>query len=180
MAKQTDALTSISNKDSDFANLQLKECIETFRSQFNLLIQIFTVFMLANVTILGFAISNQISGILLVGAIIPILLLYVAYGGSKFMLPVLYTAILLEKKYGERNTDYLASTFISTMISVDFLNRLQEISRIKNFDERTTTLKRQKFTLIYRRKFRALLIFISIGQVAVAILLNIVFSWPLF
>jgi hypothetical protein len=44
--------------------------------QFSLLVQVITIFVLGDVTIIGYAISAQIAGIILIGIILPLMTLY--------------------------------------------------------------------------------------------------------
>jgi len=179
MDKQS-ATQSSNKRISEFDNFQLRESIETFRTQFNLLIQLLTVLVIANVTILGFAISNKIAGIIFIAAVIPLIMILIILGSEKYMLPIIYTAISLEEKNGERNTDYLASTFVAAIISVEFNKELREISLIENSDDRLNTLKKQKMKIINKRKLQLGLLFITILEIIVGILSYFYFGWRIF
>lgn len=171
---------NISTDEIEFARLEFEQAIETFRTQFNLVIQILTVFVVSDVTIIGYAISSQIAGIFMVGALIPLMMIIVIIGVSKFMIPVLYTALIIESQYGKRNTDWLVSTYISVVVSIKFIRRVQEISYIDNYDERIALLKKQKLEMVDRPHFRTLLFALSLLHVVSAVLLNIFFSWRIF
>ena len=175
-AKNAQELTEM---EFQIASLQLSQAIETFRSQFNLLIQILTVFVVADVTIIGYAVSNQIAGVLLVGALVPLVMDLVSYGAGKFMLPVLYTAVVVEKnmkRYGKY--DSLAETFISTLISTSFLDELHKISQIENYDDRLRALRKKNLPLVSRDRFRRMLAVVALMHVATALALGLAFNWP--
>lgn len=166
--------------EMEFIRLELSQAIETFRSQFSLMIQIGTVFVIANVTLLGYGISSKSAGIFFVSALIPLVLLYAAVGASRFMLPVLYTAIILESKYKTANTDWLASTFVAIRTSTEYVNGLLEINKEKNYEERLRKIKDQKLKLFTSTRHTILLFTFSFGQVIAGLFLYYVFNWQLF
>jgi hypothetical protein len=167
----------ISTDEIEFARLEFGQAIETFRTQFSLAIQILTVFVVADVTIIGYAISSQIAGIFIAGALIPLMMILVIVGVGKFMIPVLYTAAIIESRYGKRNIDWLVSTFTSVVVSSKFIRRIQDISRIDNHEERIALLKKQRLEMIDRPHFRALLFVLSLLHIVSAAVLNIFFGW---
>jgi len=160
-----------------FARLEFQQAIESFKTGFSLTIQILTVFVVANVTIIGYAISSQLAGIFIVGALIPLMMILVIVGVSKFLMPVLYTAATIESRYGKRNIDWLISTTTSVIVSSNFLRRIQDISHIDNHEERIKLLKKQRLEMIDRPHFRALLFVLSLLQIVSAAILNIFFDW---
>lgn len=127
--------------DLEFVRLQLGHAITTYQAIWSSLIQILTVLMIANATILGYAITTKIAGVMLLGAFFPIMIFAVELMANKRALPVIYTAISLEQKYGIANTDWLGSTFISVTMSPDYLKRLQVIAAIEDPTERIEKLK---------------------------------------
>lgn len=176
---QTNALTlaTMNGGEKDFICLQFAQSIETFRAQYNLAVQIFTALVIADVTIVGFAVSNKISGIVLIAGMFPLLIIYVAYGANQHMIPVLYTAITIETKYGMQNEDWLASTFFSARVSPELLRRWQEISKIENFEERIAAIRKQRMGLVHNKRFRITLLIISLLHIAGAAFLSLVFKW---
>ena len=163
--------------ESGFVDLQLREALETFRSQFNLAIQILTAFVIADVTVIGFAVSAQIAGVILIGAIVPLIMMIVIAGVERFMRPVLYTVVVLETRYGVGYSDWLASTFLSVVISPDVVEQLKSISRLEEFSDRMEELRRRKLELINRRGFRITLATFAVLHIAISILLSAVFRW---
>ncbi len=166
--------------DTSFATMQVKEAIETYRSQFSLLIQILTVLVIADVTIIGYATSNKIAGIGVVGAFMPLAMMLVISGAGRFMLPVIFTAVSIEKKFVKHNDSWLMSTLFSAVASTDFINRLEAIGKIENPAERIKSLLSLRLNRIDRFVYRLILISISLLQLVAAILFNLVYGWRFF
>lgn len=59
----------------DFLTTQYEQWMETFRHGVTSLAQLVTVFVLADITLLGFAIDNQIAGIIWIGALFPLFIM---------------------------------------------------------------------------------------------------------
>jgi hypothetical protein len=116
----------------EFIGLQIEQVMETYRTQISLLIQIMIILVIADVTVVGYSISTQISGILLIGSLFPIMMHYTIYTIHRKMLPPLYTAVSLEHRYGGSDVDWLASTFMSTTISAEYVATLKTISSIQD------------------------------------------------
>jgi hypothetical protein len=166
--------------DTAFATMQVKEAIETFRSQFGLLIQILTALVIADVTIIGYAVSNKIAGMGVVGAFMPLAMMLVISGAGRLMLPVIFTAISIEKKFANQNGSWLMSTLYSTFASADFTQRLEAISKIENPEERMKSLLSLRLNKTDRILYRLILILLALLQLAAAFLLNSVYGWRFF
>lgn len=166
----------------EFVKTQLEQAFETFRSQFSLLVQIITILVLGDVTIIGYAISAQIAGIVLLGTIFPFMILYILYRMNKLAIPVIYTAVGIENKYGGDDTDWLASTYAATIITAEFVSKLKAISSIQNAAERTKQLRELKSPLIGGSKglTRIALVLLAIGQIVAPAILYLYFNWRLF
>jgi len=93
------------------------------------------------------------------------------------MMPVLYTAVSIESKYGIQNEDWLASTFLSARVSPEILKRCQEISNVGKFEERIKAIRKQRMALIYSKRFIAVLAILSLMHIAGAVFLSSVFKW---
>jgi hypothetical protein len=114
-----------SNDDAEFIRLQLGHAISTYQSLLTQLVQIITVLVIADATLVGYAISTQIAGVMLIGAFFPIMIIIVQLMVNKRSLPVIYTAVSIENKYKNANIDWLASTFISVTMSREYLNKIK-------------------------------------------------------
>jgi len=63
------------NTNTAFLIMQYEQAMETFRHGVTSLAQLVTVFVLADITLIGFAIDNQIAGIIFLGALFPIFII---------------------------------------------------------------------------------------------------------
>lgn len=133
-------------------------------------------------TVVGFAISTQTSGILLIGSLFPIMILCIAYSVFRMMVPVIYTAISLEYKYGASNTYFLATTFLSVTISTEYVDELKSISTIQNPVERIRELRGVVRPLLGSgsRIVTVALVLVAFGQVIAPIILSLFFDWQFF
>ncbi len=141
MSKQDQVFTTLPLKsDLDFVRMQIEQAIATYQAIWASLIQIITVLVIANATILGYAITTRIAGIMLLGSFFPIMIVAVQLMSNRRALPVIYTAISLEQKFGMANTDWLGSTFISVTMSPEYFERLKSIATIDDPKKRIQEL----------------------------------------
>jgi len=183
MTTEDEKMPSSSSIFGEFIRSEIEQAIETYRSQFAQYVQVLTVLLLADITLIGYALSTQSSGVLLIGVVIPITILYHLYNFSKFMLPALYTAISLEQKYGGRGEDWLATTLFSTAISTEIFRKLEKISTEHSHYQRMSDLRRIKMPPIGgsgRGLSRAFLVLAALGHVIAPIVLTAFFNWRLF
>jgi len=173
---------SLSSTDAEFVRMQLEQSIETYRTQFTLLIQTVTVLFLGNVTLVGYALSTQRAGILFIGPLFPIMILYIIYRINKLMIPIVYTAVRLEQTYGEPGMDWLASTFTATSSSAKAISIVKEIAAEQDYSHRIGRLRRVYVPLMGSGKglTRAALALVAVGQLVAPIVLALVFGWSLF
>ncbi len=175
--------TTPSTSDLEFARLQLEQAIATYQTQLSLLVQIITVLVIADATVVGYAISTQIAGILLVGPLFPLIILVISRIIFKLSLPTIYTAVSIEQKYGSASADWLASTFVSTIISPDYLNRLKTIALIQDPSDRIKQLKNTpapSFKGTGAGITKLMLVLIILGQVIAPFILSSYFGWRIF
>lgn len=173
---QTSAMLPLKS-DLEFVRLQLGLAITTYQAIWSSLIQIITVLMIANATILGYAITTKIAGIMFLGAFFPVMIIAVELMANKRALPVIYTAISLEQKFGIDNTDWLGSTFISVTMSPDYLKQLQNIAANTNPEERIEQLKHTPIPL-----FRGIYSYLLPSGIVLVSLLQLIapfFLWRL-
>ena len=168
--------------DPDFIRSQFEQAMMTFRTKFTLLVQITCILVIADVTLVGYAISSEIAGILLIGIIFPIMIFFILYRFSRFALPIVYTAVSLENEYGGLDIDWLASTFLSYNVSVKYVNTLKNIRSVQDPVERIKCLRNVKVPLIGKRKgiARFALILITLGHLIAPIILKLFLNWRLF
>lgn len=170
------------SKNLDFVRSELALSLDLYKSQLSLATQVITVIVVGDITLTGYALSSLSAGILLVGALFPLMALYQLYRFNKMIKPVIYTAINLELKYGNRDTDWLMSTLMATSVSLNLVNNISKISEEPNLDNRIEKLNKMKINSMGGGKglVRAGLIFATIAQLIAPIILTLVFKWKLF
>ena len=168
--------------DVDFVKLQFEQSMEMYHKQFSLFVQIGIVLVVGNITIIGYAFSTRSAGVLLVGVLFPILVFWLMQRFERMMLPVLFTAVSLEYRYGRSNADWLASTFLSAAVSPEALNAIQSISTEQDYTKRIERLRKVNISPMGKGKglSRAGLLLVALGQVVAPIILALVFQWQLF
>ncbi len=166
----------------DFIRMQFEKAIDTYQKQSALFVQITTVLVVANVTLLGFAFTNKSAGVFLAGALFPPMVLYLMSRFRKIILPYLYVAVSIEQKYGGSETDWMASTYLATNVSLESLQVFKKISNENNYEIKIERLKKNSIPLLGRGKglSRATLIMAFLGQVTAPFILAYFFNWQLF
>lgn len=141
-----------------------------------------TVIVVGDITLAGYALSARSSGVLIIGALFPLMALYQLHRFNRMMLPAIYTAVSLEQKYGGRDTDWLTSTLMSTFLSPESVETMVKISAEPNRVERIEKLRRVKIRPMGGGKgfVRAGLVFVAIAQFIAPIILTLAFQWHLF
>ena len=108
----------------DFWKTQIEQAFETYRTLFSILVQAIAILGVANITLLGYAVSEKLAGVLLAGAIFPIAIWLTARSVAQTMLPTIYALVNLERCYGGEDFDWVASTFVSYRMSRKDLKEL--------------------------------------------------------
>ena len=96
---------NLSDIQRELITNQFEQAIETFRTQVNYLLQIITLFVVADVTVVSFAISSQIASIIFISTLFPILIYYAMNQIYSISIPILYTAIYIENKFSRKQVD---------------------------------------------------------------------------
>lgn len=169
-------------RNDEFLRQQLDQSIQTYRSGLTVLVQIMTVLIVANVTVWGYAINYKISGIIFVGAIFPLLSIYLIYLVGRLLTPVVFTAYHVEKQLGRENHDYLMRLGISVLSGEMFISQLETIGEIKSRPEQLERLRKLKFSILGHRQGIAntILVLICILQLIAPVLLSYYVRWPIF
>lgn len=164
----------------DFLTVEYEQAMETFRHGVTSLAQLVTVFVLADITLLGFAIDNQIAGIIWIGALFPIFIMNSASVVGKLLAPTIFTAYCLEQKCGAA-IGGLMHTGLRVNLSLDVANKLAAISAMSNVDDQAMQLRRLDISMFGRRKtlVHLLLIFVTLIHVIAPLLLTRYFAWKL-
>lgn len=181
---QEDYLRSVAatSVDAEFVRMQVEQAMETVRAEFTLLVQVVTALLLANVTVAGLALSTQSAGLLLLGFLFPTMILYTLYRIDRALLPVAYTAVNLEAKYGEKNTDWLVSTFIAMLSSAEAIGMLKEIGAEQDYTQRITRLRKARVPILATGRGIAsiALAIVALAQLVAPFILVLAFQWTFF
>ena len=166
----------------NLVQLQLEQAYETFRTQITLMVSVLTILIIANVTVIGYGISQEKAGIILIGTIFPMAVAYAIYRVNKMMIPVLYTAVRLEALFGEDEDDWLATTFLGSTASTAVMKALQEIKPGSTQETRLSELKQVKITVFGKGGgfTRIMLVIATVGQLIAPIVLTLFFGWEMF
>jgi hypothetical protein len=164
----------------EIAKLQLQQSIETYRVQMTLLVQICGVFVLADGTMVGFAIQQRLAGIIWVGLVFPVTMFLIIRIVYRLTLPVIATAVTIETKYHDGDMTGLMSLFIALGVSQDILLQLRSTALFENEEARLkiySDLKRPRFAGSSLTRFGLLVV--TVGQVIAPLVLNGFFGWSL-
>lgn len=172
----------LSMSEQEFIKSQFEQSMETYRTQLTLLSQLTAVLVIANATVVGYAISSQKSGILLIGPLFPIMILCIAHSIFRLMVPVIYTAVSLEHKYGAPHIDFLATTFLSISMSTEYVDELKAISMNQDPVERIRQLRGVTRPLLGsgRNIVTTALVLVALGQFIAPVILSLLFKWRFF
>ena len=171
--------------DKDFIKSQIEQAITTYGNQIGLFVQVITILALANITLVGYAISEKIAGIIGAASLFPLFIIGTAKVTNEITLPIIYTAASLEQKYGSKEMDWIASTFVSTVFSTEYLQRFREISMIADQNERIRMLNLVKLPLfqkdrgVMRRRSGITFILLFVAQCILPFILHFWFGWRL-
>jgi hypothetical protein len=166
--------------NSDFLIVQYEQAMETFRHGVTSLAQLVTVFVLADITLLGFAIDNQIAGIIWLGALFPVFIMNSASVVGKLLAPTIFTAYGIEQKCGEEISG-LMHTGLRVNLSPEVAQKLEAARAMPNVDEQAGQLRKIDISMFGRRKnlVNSLLVLVVLIHLLAPLLLTSRFSWRL-
>ena len=176
--KNTKFQDILSSDEQKFVRLQFEQAIETLRAEFSLLVQMLTVLILANATLIGYSISTEISGILFLGSIFPIMMIYFTRTIFKTSIPILYIAMSIENKHGGQNTVWGVTTFLSTLISSDYVAKVKKIDSIEDPVKKFSELRSISTPSLGIPGI--VFFFLALIQAIAPAILTIFFDWDLF
>jgi len=168
------------NTNLGFLIMQYEQAMETFRQGVTSLAQLVTVFVLADITLLGFAIDNKIAGIIFLGALFPVFIMNSASVVGKLLAPTIFTAYCIEQKC-DAEIGGLMHTGLRVNLSLEVANKLAAIHAMSNIDDQALQLRRLDISMFGRRKtlINLLLIFVTLIHLMAPILLTSRFAWKL-
>ena len=140
MSENREKLIDLSKTGTtEILTVQLDKIIDAFKGQYNLMIQIATALLVADVTLVGIGIQFNNPSMVLLSGIFPLGILIIVTQIRKLMVPVLYVAVNLEDQLNNK-LDLIASTYLACLDYSDF-TKLKEIHRIESHEERMKALK---------------------------------------
>jgi len=166
--------------NSEFLTVQYEQAMETFRHGVTSLAQLVTVFVLADITLIGFAIDNQIADIIFLGALFPIFIMNSANVVGKLLAPTIFTAYCIEQKCGAEISG-LMHTGLRVNLSPEIAQKLETISAMTNIDDQAGQLRKIDISMFGRRKtlVNILLILVALIHIIAPLLFTSCFSWKL-
>ena len=167
--------------EKEFIIAQFEQSIDSFRNGFISLAQLITVFVLADVTLAGYAITEKISGIIFVGIVFPFATMHSAKVVSKLLIPPIFTAYRIEQKYGGKENIWLMSSGIRINLRNYVASKLNDICSIDDVEEQTKQLQQLTLPLFgpITNLVNAFLFTIAIAHIVVPLLLTYFFGWRL-
>ena len=186
MSNNISAHVILNDKYQQLMELEVKEVAESFRWLATQLLNVATVLVVVNITVVGFAASNRQAGMFLVGACVTLILLGAFAAGMLGAVPLMCRLLLLEQEASQ-----VVGTPIITGVSFTFLGVLgapfteeaKHISGLSSHIELQKAMRHLTWRLLtrFRTKYgTAALLIVALGQIAFVPILVFVFGWGLF
>ena len=161
---------------------KLEQAIATWRWQLSLLVQVFTVLVVAHITFIGYAFTSKNAFLLAIGGLFPLVFFVILRTANRLAVPIVYTAVAVENEFAENGIDGLMTTTIGMLVSEEQIHIFRAICLESQFSKRMKALRNIKFTFLgnYMRLIEYILIANSIGQTVLASILMLKFQWKHF
>jgi len=162
---------------------QFAQAMEMYRSNNTLTIQVLTVLVVADVTLLGFAFERQSAIILFLTGFLPISGAIAFHRMAFYMKPVMYSSLHLERRFRLPSGDLLATSLFGMQLSNDVLTQIYDIGDEQDFDTRMQRLARLRLGNDRRAVHgvgRGLIITAAVLQFLGAIVLGWLAGWTWF
>ena len=120
------------------------ELFETYRSSFRVLISTITFLTTANVTVIGFAVSNRSAILIFLGSLFPVLLLIGFFMFSRVYGAIFFSGMRVNDRDGDQGSLFFSSSLL--LAKPELYYELKSIVKIDDDDEqldRLLTLKSQ-------------------------------------
>ncbi len=165
----------------ELTKLQLQQSIETYRLQMSLLVQVCTVLILADASVVGYAIQQRLAGIIWVGALFPLGMLMIIHIVVRLTLPIVATAVCIETKYKDPAVPGLVSTFLSYAVEPAFIDEIRSAMDKPTEEERAIALAEVPKPYLHNRGHlvRYTLVFVVTMQLLVPFVLWRYAGWTL-
>lgn len=130
----------------EFQKIQLEQSMETFRMIQNKIFMVISGLIVANVTIIGFAIEKQKPLIALIGIACYLLMWFYIKICRRFMIAAITTAMSIEEKYGEKDIHWLVTSSIEKTANKEVRTKISNIGKLENQNERLEELQKLSLT----------------------------------
>jgi hypothetical protein len=161
----------------DFERSQWQQAIETFRVQIQLLVQWCSIMMIADVTLVGYAITQRTGITIAVGAIFPLTMVTMIRRFERHARPIIYTALTIEDANSE-GVDGVATAYASSSAGPEYVECIRDAGRRATEAERMQALRSlPRRDLWGRRHLIPGLYTLAIGQMVASLLLVFVSGW---
>jgi hypothetical protein len=130
----------------EFEKIQLEQSMETFRMIQDRLFMIILGLIVANVTIIGFAIDKQKPLIALIGIACYILMWFYIKVSRRFINAATITAMSIEEKYGDRSIEWLVTSSLKKTANKDVRNTILNIRKLNNLEDRLNIIQKLSST----------------------------------
>ena len=168
----------------EFIKSQYNQAFEVLRLQINLFIKVSTILVVADVSLIGYAMNQHSAGIVAIGMIFPLVILATISLLGKTLIPVMFTILRIERAFSVGDHNWLGTTYFAFVISEDFKKDLERILEIQNSSSQFYELRKIDPSSIaslvgITSLFHWLIILAAIGQLVSAGILFYFFHWPL-
>lgn len=163
-------------KIDEYHQIELKEIMSRTIRLENLRVQILVFLGTANLTALGFALSNKRGAVFFFAALIMGGLALSDEVVRKWLIALYCRGLQLERKYAPDKDDALLATYLSVASDrVDLFERVSEIAKIKNPRDRNTRLRK-----IHTSMFVLWPLIIGVLEAYCGLFALAVMKWPFF
>ncbi|NOS84795.1 MAG: hypothetical protein HOP31_06620 [Ignavibacteria bacterium] len=155
------------------------EALATYRTQYTLMTQIMTLFVVVNFTIIGVAFNIKEPLIFYAGAFCTFLILFGRGLSGQGMFPIVYSAVHLEQKLCLVNTDMIVTTFVRNTFP-KWYEIIMDVISIDDKDERMNKLKKlsRMRNLIWFKPYHSILTYLCLLGIIIQIGLAICYQFP--
>lgn len=155
MNNHTNNLASgLSDEEFEFLKLQYENSINGYLAFFNQMVTVFTIVLIAFITLMGFAFENKNAGLIFLGTVLLIASYGYASWNRKQQFTMLFTSTIIENMINPQGFDGYMITYIGHNYGKDLVDKFIDVGSERNFEERLITLKSLpsllKPTLFYR------------------------------
>lgn len=157
--------------------IELAQSFETFRALLALVVSTFAILVAANVALVGYAIANQRALIFIVGALFPLAGLGILLLVGRMLVPTFYTALMIENEI-ERHSNLFFWSFLEVMARSS-VPKFRAVTALEDPQEQMASLRRFGPYMPFGRFTFWGLVMLAALQVLAALLLSLVFAWPL-